>query len=185
MAHCARIWAAMTVSIALLRGINVGGNRKIPMADLRAVFVAAGCERVTTYIQSGNVVFSHRDPPSEELATELSQHIERRTGFDVPVILRSARQLADLVDNSPYPDAEPTKLFVTFLRAERARGAVAGLELGDFAPESLVLARHDAYVYLPDGAARAKLPQVLARLDPATTARNWRTVEKLLELASR
>src|SRR3954470_16738853 len=103
----------MTTYIALLRGINVGGSRKIHMADLRETFAEAGCADVTSYIQSGNLVFSHA--ADEALAGRLEQAIERATGFDVPVILRTAAAWERAIDENPYPGVEPTRLHVVFL----------------------------------------------------------------------
>jgi uncharacterized protein (DUF1697 family) len=77
----------MTTFIALLRGINVGGNRQVRIADLRALFAEAGCEKVTTYIQSGNVVFTHPARSPQTLGADLERRIEAANGFDVPVIL--------------------------------------------------------------------------------------------------
>jgi uncharacterized protein (DUF1697 family) len=177
----------VTVSVALLRGINVGGHRKVPMATLRTAFEDAGYEDVTTYIQSGNVVFSHRERPAAELRADIEAVIADAMGFEVPVMVRTRAELADVVAGNPYSGIEATTLHVLFLADDVTAGALADLDALDvdrFAPETLVRSGCEIYLHLPDGMGRAKLPVALGRLDMATTARNWRTIEKLLELAS-
>ena len=174
----------MTVSVALLRGINVGGHRKVPMPALRDLFVGAGYSDVTTYIQSGNVVFAHPPRPPDELRAGLEALIADAMGFDVPVMLRSRDEMAAVVARNPYPGVEAAKLHVLFVSDDIPADALDAIDVERFAPETLVLSDQEIYLYLPDGMGRAKLPAALGRLTVATTARNWRTVEKLLELAS-
>ena len=96
----------MPAYVALLRWINVGGNRMIKMADLRTVFVAADADDVATHIQSGNVVFTHPARSERTLAAELEKRIAKAAGFPVPVVLRTAGQLARVIEDSPFPDAD-------------------------------------------------------------------------------
>lgn len=174
----------MTTLIALLRGINVGGRHAVSMADLRMVFAAAGGRDVSTYIQSGNVVFAHSTGSLERLAVELEERIGAAAGFAVPVILRSAEDLAAVVRDNPFAGSEPTKLLVAFLAEAPAAGALDLVDRTLFAPEELVLTGREVYLHLPEGAGRAKLPQALdALIGTRSTTRNWRTVTKLLELA--
>jgi len=171
-------------SIALLRGINVGGSRKLPMADLRAIFAAAGYEDVTTYIQSGNVVFRHPKAAQAKVTAALEARIEEATGMAVPVVLRTAAEMAAVVRDAPFEVADPTHLHVAFFAAPPAPEAIGGLDLAAFAPEELVLSGRDLYLHLPNGMGRAKLPQLLGKVMATATARNWRTVTTLAELAS-
>lgn len=173
----------MTIYIALLRGINVGGNRKIHMADLRELFAAAGCRDVASYIQSGNVVFTHPSTASDRLAVELGQRIEAGTGFDVPVVLRTATAWQSVIDANPYPEAEPPALHVVFLTKTPAPDAVAAFDAARFAPEEFTVVGREVYLHLPDGMGRAKLPPALPLVRGTGTARNWRTVLKLAELS--
>ncbi len=92
----------MILQLALLRGINVGGKNKLPMRDLSALFVEAGCENVRTFIQSGNVVFTAKPRVSKNLGNAISSAIEQRFGLRVPVLLRTAEQLRDVISNNPY-----------------------------------------------------------------------------------
>jgi uncharacterized protein (DUF1697 family) len=174
----------MTTYIALLRGINVGGSRKIHMADLREIFAAAGCEDVGSYIQSGNVVFTHAAEDTDKLTAELEHRIEEETGFDVPVILRTAEAWDGVVERNPYPDAEPAALHAVFLARPPAAGAVAAFDAERFAPEEFTVVGREVYLHLPGGMGRAKLPPALPLIRGIGTARNWRTVLKLAELSA-
>ena len=172
----------MTTYIALLRGINVGGSRKIHMADLRELFVRAGCVEVTSYIQSGNVVFAHPGEAAGEVASLLEREIQSATGFDVPVVLRTVAELDAVVEANPYPGVEPTKLHVVFLAEPPPPAAVSAFDAACFAPEEFAVVGREVYLHLPDGMGRAKLPPALPLIRGTGTARNWRTVLKLAEL---
>lgn len=176
--------AAMGTWVALLRGVNVGGARKLPMAELRTIVASAGARDVTTYIQSGNVVFTHPGRAAATLEGGLERRIEDATGLDVTVMLRSPAQLAKVVRANPYPKAEATKLVVLFLKGRADPGTLRTVDPGAFAPESFVVAGPEVYLHLPHGQGRAKLPVALGRVLPPSTARNWQTVTKLLELSS-
>src|SRR4051794_22180148 len=104
----------MTRIAALLRGINVGGNHKIKMADLTKSFEAAGATDVQTYIQSGNVTFSHSGLSGTKLAAHLEAALKSEYGFAVPVMLRTKAQLAKIIADNPFPDAQDKQLHVLF-----------------------------------------------------------------------
>jgi uncharacterized protein (DUF1697 family) len=173
----------MVVYVALLRGINVGGSGKLPMADLRDVFSDAGGSEVQTYIQSGNVVFRHRAASGDRLQVDLEHAIEAATGLEVPVVVRTRDELASVVEANPYEGVEPTKLHVAFLTADPAPGSIDRVDLERFLPEECVPVGREIYLHLPNGMGRAKLPNALAAIGTATT-RNWRTVTTLLDLAT-
>jgi uncharacterized protein (DUF1697 family) len=175
---------ASTEYIALLRAINVGTGRKVPMADLRALLTDAGATDVETYIQSGNVVFGHAQRREAALRDLLGPRLREAFGFDIAVILRRADAWAAVVSGNPFPDADPTRPLVSFLRDTAPAGATDKVDAARFAPEEFVRAGREIYLNLPHGAGRAKLPQALARAHgvPETT-RNWKTVLRLLELA--
>ena len=177
----------MVRSVAVLRGINVGGNRTIRMAGLRAIFAAAGCTDAETYIQSGNVVFSHTALAGAALEDVLETQVRHETGFDVAVLVRTAHELTALVADNPYPGTDGTRLVVSFLREAVEPGLLAAVDRDAVAPEAFTLRGRELYLYLPNGQARAKLPEAITRcrLPVAATARNWNTVVKLTELASR
>lgn len=175
---------ASTSRIALLRAINVGTGRKVPMADLRALLQAAGATNVETYIQSGNIVFDHEGRDDAALRADLEARLEAAFGFAIPVLLRTPDDLVTLVAANPFPGTEPTRPLVSFLLDPPPAGAFDEIDAAAFAPEEFVLAGREIYLHLPDGSGRAKLPQALARAHrtPETT-RNWRTVLALIDLA--
>jgi uncharacterized protein (DUF1697 family) len=178
----------MTVWIALLRGLNLG-KRTIPMPALRDLVEGAGGEQVATYIQSGNVVFAHRARSAEKLSEDLERRLEDATGLDIPVLLRTKAQLHAAVAANPYAVDDPTKVHVLFLEGQPAKGALDAIDVSAFAPEELTLLGQEIYYHLPAGMGRAQLPAAVAKLrDPAirnASARNWRTVTVLDEMATR
>lgn len=167
--------------VALLRGVNVGG-RRVAMAALRDGLARAGCDRVETSMQSGNVVLVPPEPAPDDLADWLEAEIGELAGFPVPVVLRTAAELAAVVAANPYPRAGGTQLHVTFYR-EPPVGLLAGVDLAAFAPEHATLVGRDLYLHLPEGMGRAALPAALARSGGTATTRNWNTVLRLAELA--
>lgn len=171
--------------VALLRGINVGGRRVIRMTDLRGITESIGGRDVATYIQSGNVVFAHPARSSSALATKLAQAILKSTSLDVPVIVRSAAELANTIADNPFAAENPDHLYVLFVPAKPPANLFATLDLAKLAPERCA-ARRDVYLLLPGGFGRSKLVATLGRLPPLAeaTARNWRTVQKLVDLAA-
>lgn len=174
----------MTTFVGLLRGINVGGNRTVRMADLRAIVEGAGGSDVRTYIQSGNVVFSHRSG-AKALVPKLEKAIRAETGFDVPVVLRTAAEMASVIDRNPFPDADPNHLHVAFCEARPVASAYSAVDADAIAPEAFTLVGRELYLHLPNGMGRAKLPVALGRVEgPPATVRNWRTVTKLRDMAA-
>ncbi|MFF9012264.1 DUF1697 domain-containing protein [Streptomyces sp. NPDC014870] len=181
----------MTTTYAvLLRGINVGGHRKVPMADLRSVLEGLGLRDVRTYLQSGNAVFtSDADEPAEEqLTSAIEDAIEQRFGFRVDCLVRSADYLAAVVEGCPFPAAEleGKQLHVTYFSAPVGPERFAPVDQQAFLPEEFRLGDRVLYLYAPDGLGRSKLAEALAR--PAlvkgivATTRNWNTVAKLVEM---
>jgi uncharacterized protein (DUF1697 family) len=166
--------------VALLRGINVGGKRTIPMTELAALFAKAGARDVTTYIQSGNVVFTG---DGAKVARAAAAAIAKRYGFEVPVITRSAAQLREVVTKNPFA-REPTKaLHVAFLADAPAAATAAKLDPARGGTDRFALVGRDIYLCCPDGLARTKLSNSYFDTTLATTStlRNWNTVLALIE----
>ena len=176
----------MTVLVALLRGINVGGRNSLPMRDLQDILSSLGCDKVRTYIQSGNAVFSATAEPSA-LARQLSAAIEQRFGFAPQVLVMTAERLAAIAAANPFPHAagEPSKLHVAFLTGAAADADLDALEAIRVPSERFSLTEDALYLHAPDGIGRSRLAAKMDRcLGVATTGRNWKTVAKLLELAT-
>lgn len=173
--------------VALLRGINVGGKHPVPMAELRGVFEGLGCEDVRTYIQSGNVVYRAAEPLAPRVAGAAAKALARRYGFEVPVVTRSAAELAAVAEANPFLDrgAGPKALHVVFLADRPDPASVAALDPDRSPPDEFVVRGREIYLYLPNGAARSKLTNDWfdRSLRTTSTARNLRTVGKLLEMA--
>lgn len=173
--------------VLLLRGVNVGTSRRIAMPWLREAMTAAGHVDVSTYLQSGNVVLSSDSAPAE-VARDCERLLAREAGVEVEVVVRTRDELAEVVRRDPLGDVaqEPKHYLVSFLSAEPEPAVVervAGLATGG---ERLVAHGRELYAWLPGGAGRSKLAAQMAgtRLGVAATARNWRTVTALLDLAS-
>jgi uncharacterized protein (DUF1697 family) len=168
--------------VALLRGVNVGGRARLPMAELRSLFESLGHTGVTTYIQSGNVLFSAR---GRVPAASLEAAIAAAFGIETKVVLRTPAELARVLERNPFPAADTALLLVGFLARRPAAAAVAKLERERYLPEEFALAGSDLYVHLPQGLGNARLlPYLDRRLGVAMTVRNWRTVAKLAELGT-
>ncbi|MGW4201786.1 DUF1697 domain-containing protein [Streptomyces sp. NPDC004726] len=175
---------------ALLRGVNVGGHRKVPMAALRELLTELGHSGVATYLQSGNAVFTSDSTDEEALAAALAQAIEKRFGFPVDCLVRAASYLRAIADDCPYPAAEleAGQLHVTYFDAPVDPERFASLDQAAFLPEAFRLGDRALYLYAPNGLGRSKLAEALARpaLTKGTvaTSRNWNTVRKLVELTA-
>jgi uncharacterized protein (DUF1697 family) len=168
--------------VALLRGVNVGGHGRLAMPLLREVLEQAGCRAVATYLQSGNAVFLPPAPAPGDLAGLLRDRLTAACGFDVPVMVRRAEDLAGLVAGLPFAPQDPTRIHVAFLDAppEPALGdALARLAA---AGERFVVRGREIYLNLPDGMGRARMPRAFARAPGPVTVRNWRTVLALTGL---
>jgi uncharacterized protein (DUF1697 family) len=175
------IMAVVRRYVALLRGINVGGNKKVPMADLRALLEELGYEDVQTVLQSGNAVFRAPKPEPDRIEAAIAD----RFGFDVRVLLRTGPELAEVVEGNPFPEVlqeDPKNLHVWFMD----KSVEPEVDPEAIAPERVAPGPKVLYVHHPNGAGRSEISKHLnARtLEGATvTARNWNTVLKLAELA--
>ncbi|MEU6506361.1 DUF1697 domain-containing protein [Streptomyces sp. NPDC046942] len=179
----------MTTYAALLRGINVGGGKKVPMADLRALLTGLGHTGVRTYLQSGQAVFTTARGDEEALAAELGRAVEERFGFPVDVLVRDHAYLKAVAENCPFPAAEleARQLHVTYYSVPVTPDRFAHLDQAALLPEEFRLGDRCLYLYAPDGLGRSKLAELLGRR-PAkgliATSRNWNTVLKLVELTA-
>ncbi|MFF3398898.1 DUF1697 domain-containing protein [Streptomyces sp. NPDC002659] len=173
---------------ALLRGINVGGHKKVPMAELRELLAELGHGDVATYLQSGNAVFSSASQDEQALATALERAIQQRFGFGVDCLVRSGPYLRAVVDDCPFPAAEleGKQLHVTYFSQPVGPERLASIDAAAFLPEEFRLGDRALYLYAPNGLGRSKLAEALGRPSLfkgiVATSRNWNTVVKLAEL---
>ncbi|NYH50744.1 uncharacterized protein (DUF1697 family) [Nocardiopsis arvandica] len=174
----------MTRYVALLRGINVGGHRRIAMADLRALLGGLGYGDVATYVQSGNAVFTAGERDPADVAEEIRAAIGAGLGLDVPTVVRTGAQLRAAVDANPLAVADPAGFLVLFCSGAVDAEGLAGIDLARYPRERMAVVGPHVYTLHEQGLRHAKLPALVARhVDGTTTGRNWRTVLRLLELA--
>lgn len=177
-----------TTHIALLRGINVLGRNIIKMSALQAHFETWGARKVRTYIQSGNVVFEHREAKPAILRASLEKHLAAKLGFTVPTLVKSAKELAAIARANPYAASLPEFgrfMYVCFLEKPPGAQAIASVQTLTTDDERLMVKGAAAYAYYANGLGRAKLSHaVIERKLGMTTMRNWNTVSALLELAA-
>lgn len=172
---------------ALLRGVNVGGNKIVPMAELREMLEGMGFSGVRTLLQSGNAVFEGSEIESTELEARLEVATRERFGFDVTYMVRTVAEWERVVAENPFPDVaqeSPAKLLATFLKGEPAPGGLESLCAALAGPEQFVGIGRTLYVHFPDGIGISKFsPNLIERkLGVAGTGRNWNTVLKIAAL---
>jgi uncharacterized protein (DUF1697 family) len=177
----------MTTFLSLLRGINVGGNRKVKMDDLKTVYEALGLWDVVSYIQSGNVVFKSTDADTEHLQRRIEDGIENKFGFHVDVVIRTLDDLNTIVENNPFqnqPDKESKWVAVMLLAARPDISAQEALLSTYVGPEEIFFSGKEMYIYYVDGMGRSKLSHsfIEKKLKTTGTVRNWNTILKLQEL---
>jgi uncharacterized protein (DUF1697 family) len=172
--------------ILLLRGINIGSRNRIAMPKLRDVLAAAGFDDARTYLQSGNVIVS-RSGKTADVARDVERLIAKHFGLDVAVVGRTRAQLAKVVERNPLARVakDPKRYQVSFLATKPSREVIRRVEAAAAAKERVVVEGREIYAWHPDTIARSKLWALLAgqSLGVTATARNWTTVQKLLELA--
>jgi uncharacterized protein (DUF1697 family) len=168
----------------LLRGVNVGRNAQLSMADLRRVLESLGHTAVSTYLRSGNAVVTSPDGDPARLARAIRTALVDELSLDVAVMLRTGEELAAVIKANPFPDAvgEPAKLHVAFLSGQPGAAALAKLEPARYAPDEFSLGERALYIRYPNGAGRSKLNGgALGQLGVDATARNWNTVLALAD----
>lgn len=175
----------MNTYIALFRGINVGGNHRLPMVELVVVLEELGLSNIKTYIQSGNVVFQSEKINNVELSQKICAAIEKRHGFVIQVLFLDVDELQSAIASNPFPEAEaePNTLHCFFLSSLLENPDLKALETVKKDSEQFRLINKVFYLYAPEGVGRSKLAMKVEKtLRVAVTVRNWRTVRKIMEL---
>ncbi len=181
----------MTIYIALLRGINVGGKNMIKMANLKQMFESIGLCQVKTYIQSGNVLFKSSEA-EEALCSKIQHEIEKVFGFSIKVILRKAVDLEGVIKNCPFSEKAILKaesssvgesLYVAFLSHEPLQENILRLNAYKQDGEEYAIVGRNIFLLFSDSIRNSKLANNLSRLQVAATVRNWKTINKLSLLA--
>ena len=175
--------------ISLLRGINVSGQKKIKMDDLRSLYEAQGFHNVTSYIQSGNLVFDAKTASTKTLKQKIEKAIETYYGFSVPVDIRMPADYRKIINSCPFEESKleenGNKILVSFLSGTVSKDKLGALEKVTSASERLTLNNDILYLYCPNGYGRSKLSNnfVETKLGLTATTRNWKTVCQLLEMS--
>ncbi|MGB5435984.1 MAG: DUF1697 domain-containing protein [Maribacter sp.] len=174
--------------IAFLRGINVGGHKKIKMADLRSLMENIGFHDVLTYIQSGNLIFKSDIPDHRDVESKISKTILDHYGFDVAVVVKKRFELMQFLGKNPFKfpeDIKDNKVYFVLLKNEPEQEGVEALSAMQFDNEHLVITPTCVYLKCNLGAGKAKCNNnlIARKLKVDTTSRNHRTLMKILELS--
>ncbi|MDN3669388.1 DUF1697 domain-containing protein [Echinicola jeungdonensis] len=176
----------METKIAILRGINVGGKRKLRMADLKNMLTNLGLSGIQTYIQSGNVIFQS-NTDNQKLADILEKSIKENFDYEVPVIVRSSKELEKSIQGNPFFDenADINKLHLVFLKEKPSEANRQEVETDNFAPDRFAISDKDVFLFCEGKYHETKLSNAFfeKKLKVGATTRNWKTVLKLHELA--
>jgi len=179
----------MNKKIAILRGINVGGRRKILMADLKLLFEDFGFNNISTYIQSGNVIFDDTTEISDlEIANTIEAAILNKYKFTVPVIVVSSKDLVKAVKSNPYYQGESvdiSKLHLTFLKEKPTKESLQKIATYNYEPDKFVIKGQNVFIFCEGKYHQSKLTNNFfeRKLAVSATTRNWKTVLKLVELS--
>jgi uncharacterized protein (DUF1697 family) len=177
----------MTAFVSLFRGINVGGHHKVRMDDLKELHESLGLKDVLPYIQSGSVVFNSDDADPARLRRQIEDGFEKKFGFHVEVFIRTAAELKDIIDNSPFQSQQSKEskwVVVMFLATRPDDTAQEDLLKTYVGPEELFIIGKEVYIYYTQGIGRSKLSHSLIekKLKTLGTARNWNTILQLQKL---
>lgn len=178
----------MPTFVALLRGVNVGKARRVPMADLRSLLGAMGYTNVATLLNSGNAVFDAARETPARLAADIAGAIAARLGVEAPVVVKTAREFAAIIAENPLAPiaSDHSRLLVAFTQDVGMLQGLAGIGSLVTPPEQFVVGRHAAYLHCPRGILGSKAAAALVgKAGKSATTRNWATTLKLGALASR
>ena len=175
----------MKTYISILRGINVSGKNSIKMDALKSLYETIGLKDVKTYIQSGNVVFRSEEQNTNNLESTIREQINSKFGYDVKVLVLSPEELEEIIDSVPFTDRNISKLHVTFLSSIPTTPPVDKIMDKKSDTELVYIVNKAVYLYCPDGYGKTKLSNSFLekQLKVTATTRNWKTANKLLEMA--
>jgi uncharacterized protein (DUF1697 family) len=177
----------MPVFVALLRGVNVGKAKRLPMAEFRAILAGLGYTDAATVLNSGNAVFRASGRSADKLATDIAGAIGAKLHLDVPVVVKSAAELSAIVAENPLakPAPDPSRLLVAFTQQNAALRDLSPIAELAAARERFVIGKHAAYFHCPAGIMQSRAGEaLLGKAGRAATTRNWATTLKLQALAA-
>lgn len=172
--------------ISMLRGINVSGQKKIRMAELKSLYESLGLDNVQTYLQSGNVVFDSPEQNIAKISASIRAKIEKEFGFSVPVLIRTAEDFRRIIESHPFAHEEAARVLVTFLYGRPEHSIRTALSLYKDKVDQFALGEQEIYLFCPGGYGKTKLSNNFfeKRLGVTATTRNWKTVNALHGMAS-
>ena len=179
----------MQTFISILRGINVSGQKRILMTDLKALYKDLKFTEVITYIQSGNVIFKSNEKLSDaDFAKKIEEAIYEKYDFEVPVIIRSEHEIKKIISANPFLEEKSIdckKLHVTFLSEIPLKKNIESLENLNFTPDRFIMHEKEIYLYVPDSYGETKISNNFfeKKLKVKATTRNWNTIMKLAAMA--
>lgn len=176
----------MKAYIALLRGINVGGHKKVPMAELRELLINSELENVQTYIQSGNVVFQSSEKSIQSLEQKIHKAIQTKFGFDVSVLVRTRKDLQRIFDDSPFSEDKMKASYFTILQETPSKELVKEASEKIYEGEEYEIINDCIYFYCEKGYGQAKFNMNFfeRKLKTSATSRNYNTMVKLIAMSS-
>jgi len=176
----------MKTYIALLRGINVGGKKKVLMAELRDLLTELGLKNVRTYIQSGNIIFNAEDQATFKLEDKISKGMQLHFGFDVPVLVKTHQELQQIFNACPFSEEKKQKSYFSLLYNNPDETLMEDISKIDYQNEVVAITQNCVYLYSAVGYGKTKFNNNFfeRKLKVMATARNYKTMLKLLELAS-
>jgi uncharacterized protein (DUF1697 family) len=178
----------METYISILRGINVGGQKKVLMDDLKKLYIEIEFKNVRTYIQSGNVIFDYEKSKPSQLAKQIEDKISEKYKFHVPVIIRNSFELQEILNNNPFlkeKNIDIEKLHITFLSDEPEKKKAEEILKFNYNPDKFICSKKEVYVYCPNGYGNTKLNNTFfeRKLNVSATTRNLKTVNELTRIA--
>lgn len=170
----------------MLRGINVSGQKKIRMADLKSLYESLGLMNVQTYVQSGNVVFDSEEMDAEKLRKSIEAQIETTYGFPVPVLIRSGADFRRIIESHPFAEEEQVRVLVTFLYERPEKSKLENLSHYEDKVDQFEIGEQEIFLFCPGGYGKSKLSNTFfeRKLGVIATTRNWKSVNALLQMAS-
>ncbi len=177
----------MHTFISMLRGINVSGQKKIIMADLRKLYESLGLVKVKSYVQSGNVIFDSQEPDASKLATLLETQIEQTYGYTVSVFMRDSHDFQRIINSNLFTnerDEDPTKLYVTFLYTPLAKSKLHNPDIPPHKADEFIIGATEIFLFCPHGYGRTKYSNNFfeRKLKVTATSRNWKTINALYKM---
>ncbi len=175
----------MATFLSILRGINVSGHKQIKMTDLKVLYESLGFKNVTTYIQSGNVIFENNS--AKDLSKQIDKKIFEKYNFNVPIIIRTAKEMEAIVNENPFlkeKNIEIEKLHVTYLDKEPTQENLDKIKDLNYEPDRFYIIGKEIYLYCPGGYGNTKLSNTFFenKLKVIATTRNWKTTNEIFKI---